>query len=91
MDTLGCGDRVSVRPSGIHGVVHAVASDVVYIRLDKGEIITALPGEVDYLPTCWKCGAELPEIGDVCSACGEEQIPFWEGGQSAKDESETHD
>jgi hypothetical protein len=76
MDTLGCGDRVSVRPSGIRGVVHALSGDVMYIRLDKGEIITSLTGEVDYLPTCWKCGAELPEIGDVCSACGEEQIPF---------------
>jgi hypothetical protein len=78
MDTLGCGDRVSVRPSGIHGVVHAIAKDVVYIRLEKGEVITALPGEVDFIPTCCKCGAELPVIGDVCAACGEEQIPFWD-------------
>jgi hypothetical protein len=78
MEAIGCGDHVSVRPSGIRGIVHAVAEDVVYIRLDKGEIITSLPGEVDYLPTCWKCAAELPEIGDVCSACGEEQIPFWD-------------
>lgn len=78
MDTLRCGDHVSVRPSGIRGIVHAVAGEVVYIRLDKGEIITSLRGEVDYIPTCWKCGEVLPEIGDVCSACGEEQIPFWD-------------
>ena len=76
MDTLRVGDRVSVRPSGIRGVVHALAGDVVYIRLDKGEIITSLTGEVDYIATCWKCGAELLEIGDVCSACGEDQLPF---------------
>jgi len=76
MDTLKVGDRVSVWPSGIHGVVHAVAGDVMYIQLDKGEIITSLHAELDYIPTCWKCGAELPKIGDVCSACGEEQIPF---------------
>jgi len=76
MDPLKVGDRVSVRPSGIRGIVHVVAGDVVYIRLDKGEVITALPGEVDYIPTCWKCDAELQVIGDVCSACGEDQVPF---------------
>jgi len=76
MDTLKVGDRVSVRPSGIRGIVHAVAGDVVYVQLDKGEIITSLHVELDYIPTCWKCAAELPVIGDVCSACGEEQIPF---------------
>lgn len=80
MDTLGCGDRVSVRPSGIHGVVHAVAPGVVYVELAKGEIITSPPGMLDYVPVCWKCGAELPEIGDVCTACGEKQIPFWDKG-----------
>jgi len=81
MDTLKVGDRVSVRPSGIRGIVHALAGDVVYIRLDKGEIITALPGqEVDYLREEWckYCG-EYRQVKqrvadevclEVCQTCG---------------------
>lgn len=26
--------------------------------------------------TCWSCGAPLPEGGQVCEVCGEDQVPF---------------
>jgi hypothetical protein len=86
-ETFHIGQEVTCRPSGLQGKVYAVAPGVVYIKLQKGEIITspydmldlvqdvsraALQGHV----TCWKCGAELPRIGDTCSACGDNQVPF---------------
>jgi hypothetical protein len=68
-------------------VVYIVGIGVVYVKLAKDEIITSPPELLDPVEdvtiaalrgpvTCWKCGAELPEIGDVCSACGENQVPF---------------
>jgi hypothetical protein len=87
MDKFSKGYRVVCQPSGVPGVVYIVGIGVIYVKLGKGEIITSPPEMLDLVEavtvaalhgpvTCWKCGAELPEIGDVCSVCGESQIPF---------------
>ena len=87
MATFQVGDCVRCAPSGIMGVVYTVAPGVVYVKLGKGEVITSPHDMLDLVKvastsalqgnfTCWRCGAELPETGDVCASCGENQVPF---------------